>query len=229
MEKSIGISILTNGNRSGLLLRCVESFLSGCHYRPLVIAVFDNGSTDDTPIVCGKLPKQDDYGIMWRFSRSEIDLGCAAGTNAAHEMVGDCEYAIHLESDFEHLPESESGISPMWLREAIGFLDSGQCDYLYLRRMRTPQERAIHWFDQWKARYTRQVGPYQCCPGFWWSNNPSLRRVKALYDCKTLPLDVTKDGGKGTVNWSRPELETAKPTLAWLYGDGQGMFVHRGV
>ena len=66
--------------------------------------------------------------------------------------------------------------------------------------------------------------PYLKCPGFWWSNNPALRRNKTLYDNGTLPLDVSKDGPKGTPGWSQPELTAKKPGNAYIHK--WGLFVH---
>ena len=225
-SQPVGVSILTNSNRGPDTVRCIQSFLANCFYRPLVLRVFSNGSTDDTlaqlETLRQKIPNA--YAIDWRIKASPSDLGCARGTNAAHELVNDCEYAIHLESDFGHLSEAESGVNRMWLADAIKFMDRGACDYLYLRRMRSEWEMMQHWWSQWMEQVTEMKGPYLNCPPFWWSNNPTLRRVKALYDCKTLPLRVEIDGKKGEAGWSQPELNAPRPTKSWIFK--WGMFVH---
>jgi glycosyltransferase involved in cell wall biosynthesis len=226
--KPVGVSILTNANRSAYLNRCVFSLLENCHYRPLVISIFDNGSLDDTSIVCQQFLKLNNYGIEWRVQRNEKDMGCAAGTNAAHNLIKDMEIVLHLESDFRHLTKDESGVGKLWLREAVAFMETGEADYIYLRRMRSDHEMATHWFHQWKKKIIEIRGPFQRCQDFWYSNNPSLFRMKALYDCKILPLNEDIDGAKGTTGWSRPELSAPRPTRSWLYGFGQGMFVHDG-
>lgn len=224
-REPVGVSILTNSNRCAYLRACIDAFLVNCYYRPLVFGIQDNGSTDDTYAFLASLPKA--YGVTWRVERSAVDLGCAAGTNLATEMIRDCEFALHLESDFIHITEAESGVGRMWLHEAVEFMASGECDYLYLRRMRNEQEMLLHWWSQWMPQITREKDAYLQCPGFWWSNNPALRRVQALYDSKTLPLDVAKDGGKGQPGWSQPELRAPRPTKPWIHK--WGMFKHESL
>lgn len=220
----VGIAILTNGSRLDYLKACVQSFLANCYYRPLIFGVWDNGSTDDTPTWLKKPPTG--YGVEWRVGRSPMDLGCAVGTNRSIGLVKDCEYVIHLESDFEHLPPLLSGESTLWLHRALDFMRTGVCDYMYLRRMVDERDIFQHWWSQWMRRITMTSGDgkYLRCDDFWWSNNPTLFRTKALYDCGTLPLNESKDGAKGTPGWSKPELEAPRPTKAWIHK--WGLFVH---
>ena len=225
----IGVSVLTNGNRLDKLQSCLGSFLGFCYYRPLVIGIFDNGSTDETHRWLSEwVPSKDNpwkYGITFRVKHSDKDLGCAAGTNAACELVRDCEFAIHLESDFEHLTPDESGEDRLWLRRAAEFMQESNCNYMYLRRMTGEQEMMVHWWSQWMRRCEEVPNhPYLKCPSFWWSNNPALRRNKVLYHNGTLPLDVAKDGPKGTPGWSQPELKTKAPGNAYIHR--WGLFVH---
>ena len=107
-DKPIGVSILTNGRRMTRLQDCVRSFLHNCYYRPLVFGMFDNGSTDDTRVLMEELSKSETYGVEWRIHSATGDMGCAEGTNRSIEMVNDCKYIIHLESDFLHLPKTFS-------------------------------------------------------------------------------------------------------------------------
>ena len=104
----VGVSILTNGARRAALERCVGSLLANCYYRPLVIGIYSNGSTDDTIDWLDDLP--DVYGVKWRLDVSMTDRGCAYGTNRSIEGVSQCELQIHLESDFELLTPEESGV-----------------------------------------------------------------------------------------------------------------------
>jgi glycosyltransferase involved in cell wall biosynthesis len=222
MNTQIGVAILTNGSRLEYLQACINSFLNNCHYRPLVISVFDNGSTDGTAEWLRS--RVGYYGIDLRFNSSDKDLGCAVGTNKCIDMVKDCEYVIHLESDFEHLPAYLSGEDRMWLHRAVSFMQSGECDYMYLRRMINERDIFMHWWSQWMGRIDKTTDRYLRCPNFWWSNNPTLFRTKALYDFGTLPLDESKDGTKGTPNWSKPELEARRPPNTWIHK--WGLFVH---
>jgi hypothetical protein len=218
----VGVSILTSGNRRAALERCVGSLLANCYYRPLVVGICNNGSTDDTQEWFGALPGV--YGVEWRWEEAESDHGCAWGTNRSIELVRDCECQLHLESDFEHLSPEESGADRMWMHRAVELLASGDCDYLYLRRMRGPIEAGQHWWDQWMPRVGEERGEYLDCSSFWWSNNPALFRVGSLMDNGTLPLDESVDGPKGSEGWSVPELGAKKPRRPWLHR--WGVFVH---
>ena len=222
MNESIGVSILTNGARLDSLQACVSSFLNNCHYRPLVIGIYDNGSTDGTAEWLDSLCPS--YAIEWRFDGADSDRGCAAGTNASIALVRDCELSLHLESDFRCLTPEESGVDKMWLHRAVGLLGSGDCDFLYLRRMVDEREMMAHWWSQWMSQVVEERGEFLHVPGFWWSNNPSLFRTKALLGRGTLPLAEDRDGAKGTPGWSIPELEAASPPNTWI--SRWGMFVH---
>lgn len=218
----VGISILTNNKRYAYLRECVSSFLENCYFRPLIIGIYDNGSTDETYTWMQNLPEV--YGVTWRIGHSSVDKGCAAGTNASIELVRDCDLILHLESDFRHLTPKESGVDKLWLHRACKFMMNENCDYLYLRRMMNEHEMIMHWWSQWMPKITKELDEYVFIPDFWWSNNPALFSIEKLYEAGTLPLDENKDGEKGTANWSRPELEAKKPMKPWIYR--WGMFVH---
>ncbi len=222
MPKTVGVSILTNGQRLPALKRCLSSLIQNCYYRPLLIGVCDNHSTDGTAEWLKSPPEI--YGVSWRNHRVVSDGGCAAGTNTAAWLVEDCEYVLHLESDFEHLPQELTGEDKMWMHRAIEFMDSGECDYLYLRRMVDECEMMDHWWSQWMAKIDEDRSPFLRCPEFWWSNNPHLRRNSAIMDAGCLPLNESIDGPKGTEGWSKPELQAPRPPNAWLYR--MGLFVH---
>jgi glycosyltransferase involved in cell wall biosynthesis len=223
-DKPIGVSILTNGARLERLRACVDSFLDNCRYRPLVFGVFDNCSTDGTADYLRSLSKSGAYGVEWRVHSAPEDMGCAEGTNRSVEMVNDCEYIVHVESDFAHLPPESSGEDKMWLRRALDLMEAGECDYMYLRRMVDERDIFLHWWSQWMDRVDMEKGRHMRCPGFWWSNNPTLFRAEAMWLARTLPLDVSRDGAKGTPGWSRPELSAPPPPNAWIHK--WGLFVH---
>lgn len=218
---NLAVTFLTNGNRRKSLEECVSSFLEGCSHRPLDVYIFDNGSTDDTRDYLSSLSDGD--GVSWTVEYSETDLGCAVGSNRVAQMARKHKYVLHLESDFFHLPESESGFGREWLSDAIEFMDEGRCDYLYLRRIINEREMFMHWWSQWMVKVDT-FGKYMHCPDFWWSNNPHLRRNDAVYEAGVLPLDESKDGPKGTDAWSRPELDAGSPGLAWICK--WGIFIH---
>ena len=218
---SVGVTILTNGARRGKLDMCLASLKYSCRYRPIDIYILDNGSTDSTREYLNEL--EDEYGIRYHSRSLDKDIGCAAGTNMVSEMAREHDYVLHLESDFFHLPPDESGFGYMWLTDALEFMEQGRCDYLYLRRMMNEKEMMVHWWAQWMPRINT-FGKYMHCPGFWWSNNPHLRRNKAIYDLGVLPLDESKDGPKGSEGWCKPELQAGRPGRTWIAK--WGVFVH---
>jgi len=222
-DKPIGVSILTNGTRLDYLKTCVSSILNNCYYRPLVVGIFDNGSTDETskklPFIGNRF-----YGVEWRIERSESDLGCAAGTNRALELVRDCEYVLHVESDFEHLPSELIGGDKLWLRWAVEFVEAEKVDYLYLRRIVDELDMSMHFWSRWVWRVDAERGQYLRCPGFLWSNNPHLHRTSRMYEMGVLPLKEELDGTKGTAGWCKPEMEAGIPGNTWIHR--WGMFVH---
>lgn len=220
-DSVIGVSILTNGSRLGYLKRCISSLVENCYYRPLRISILNNGSTDGTSKWINSL--RDSYGIEYRVTDLENDIGCAAGTNAACESVKS-EFTLHLESDFELLSPDRSGEDRLWLRRAVEMMQKNKADFLYLRRMVDEKEMMMHWWAQWMPRIIGEEGNYLHCPSFWWSNNPHLHRTEAMYSRGTLPLNAGIDGQKGTANWSQPELQTRQPGDAWIHK--WGLFVH---
>jgi len=220
----VAVTILTNGSRRKTLLKCISSFLKNCSYRPLDFYILDNGSTDDTRECLNSLDEVE--GISWNVKSLDDDIGCAAGTNMVSAMARGHEYVLHLESDFFHIPEIDSGFGETWLDDAVSFMDEERCDYLYLRRMTDEQEMVMHWWSQWMEK-VNTFGKYMHCPGYWWSNNPHLRKDEEVYKSGALPLDESKDGPKGSPGWSKPEMETGKPGrpgLTWICR--WGMFVH---
>ena len=226
LENTVAVSILTNSDRRCLLEPCVHSILSDCYYRPLTVAVFDNGSTDDTWDWLREAAARPAYGISWRLDRSVVDVGCAAGSNRVADMVRDHKYVLHVESDFFHLGVALTAEDKLWMHRAVRFMDNNPCDYLYLRRMVTHRDIFFHWWAQWmrKIDLAASTPPYLRCPDFWWSNNPHLRRNDAIYEAGCLPLDERSDAKKGEPGWSGPEMKAPRPGNAWIHQ--WGLFVH---
>jgi len=230
--KMIAISTLTNADRLPYLQLCIESFLDNCRYRPIVWAIYDNGSTDDTWQWLQSLKNTKD--VQWRIDRSEEDLGVGPGINRANRLIEDFEYSMFLESDWIHMPQYESGVSKNWLKESLEFMKQQNCDYLYLRRFRNENEMMYHWWSQWMPRCSNLIdNKYMQCKSFWYSNNPHLRNYRALKANKTLPLPEYFDESgnplekKGNEQWSQAEMNTPKPSNPYIYK--WGMFAHERV
>jgi len=225
---TVGISILTNGARRPWLERCVSAFLENCHYRPLRIAIYNNGATDDTEEWINSLAEKEFYGVTWAVCHENVDVGMAHGTNNSIALVDypplePTEFHLHLESDFIHMPEAMTGVDKFWLHRAIQFMQNGDCDYLYLRRQGDENEMMMHFWSQWMPGLEGD-GEHLKCPNFWWSNNPALFRVTDLVNNGTLPLKAERDGAKGTPDWTKAEVGATRPKNPYLHH--WGMFMH---
>ena len=221
----IGVAILTNGDRRKRLEACLKSLIENTDYPDLSVCVFDNGSTDDTSEWLNQ--QRFEEFKTFRVRSSVDDLGCAAGTNQVSEMVRDYDYVLHLESDFLMLPSFVTGEDKQWLQRALSHLETSGSDYLYLRRMVSPEEARMHWWAQWMPKVKQGTESYMEVPGFWWSNNPHLRRNEGIYAAGCLPLNESRDGPKGTPGWSKPEMTTNRPQKASVCR--WGVFVHEQV
>jgi len=222
--KRVGISILTNGERLDYLRRCVESLLARTSYRPLVVAIYDNASTDGTAIYIDRLKESRELGVEWRSGRAVVDQGVSVGINRAMAMVADCEWAIHVESDFELIDPDASGHGRDWLEKAVEWAEGAGCDYLYLRRILDEREVMAHWWWRWPGRIAPSAEPFQMLPGFWWSNNPALRRNPALAAAGVLPLPERPRESKDRPYWSKSEMEAVRPPNAAIMP--HGVFAH---
>ena len=218
----VGVSVLTNGAQVEYLKDTLAAFLGNCHYRPLVIGIFDNGSTDGTWDYMQSLTSS--YGIEWRIEHSDVDLGLSMGVNRSMDLVREFDYAIHLESDWHHLPESESGVDKMWLHRALTWMEKGKCDFLYLRRMVDEREMRMHWWSQWFDKVVDEDEDYLSIPTFWWSNNPALRRNEALYQAGILPHLEIANENKQSPDWTKSELGAGIPPQPWIHR--WGIFIH---
>jgi glycosyltransferase involved in cell wall biosynthesis len=224
MNEPVGISILTNGERLPRLAACVSSILGGTSYRPLIVAVHDNGSVDGTSEWLREVSSVEPPGVEWRVGRSETDMGVSVGTNRAMDMVSDCGWAMHVESDFELLPPELSGWDVGWLDSALRWMSSEGCDYLYLRRIVDEREVRAHWWWRWPGRVARFEGPFCEVPGFWWSNNPHLRNDRALRRAGVVPIPERDGENKRSSFWSLSEARAKAPPNPAV--TVPGLFVH---
>lgn len=220
----VGVSILTNGARLHALKRCLASLLENCCYRPLHVAVFDNGSTDGTlEWVAREHPSC--HAVTWEWDRSDTDLGCSRGTNLACEMTREFKHSLYLESDFYCLSSAESGAPRTWMRDGLEYMRRSGCGYLYLRRIRDEREMQMHFWSQWMARCSLDGdGRHMSCPGFWWSQNPHLRDNEMLWSSGTLPVPEMMDDHKGSPSWNKSEMMAKPPPSPSLMR--WGVFVH---
>ena len=228
MSDTVGIAVLTNGDRCDYLQQNIFAFLENCSTRPLVFGIFDNGSTDRTPEFCKNLPVI--QGVEWRYERSEIDLGCGAGVNRANNLVKEFACTFFLECDWTCLHKSESGYDEKWLDECTDFLKTGKADYIYLRRFRHDAESRFHHWPMVMANSGYSEGRFLRTEKFMYSNNPHVRLTKALYENGTLPLqEFFDDKGngiekKGNAVWGNAEHLAKHPKNFWIHK--WGMFTH---
>ena len=230
-NKPIGIAVLTNSDRRLYLQRTLETFLENCSYRPLVIGIYDNGSTDSTQSYIQSLPSKNYEGVTWRFGRSESDLGCGPGVNRANALVREFEYTFFLESDWTHLIEKEIGVPKTWMQECLEFMETGKCDYLYFRRFKNNTEARFHDYHAVIHLACEQQDKFLRVDKFMYSNNPHLRRTEALFQNGTLPVpeffDAQGNGLEKKINkniWGKAEHTAPQPKNMYFYV--WGMFAH---
>lgn len=218
---TVGISILTNKGRTRRLKNLLDSFFRNTQCPVgLAIGIFCNGVDSETDSFVEDFISKNGH-IDLRYDGSQKDKGCAFGTNRSMEMVKDCKYQLHLESDFQIVFEQEP--QRRWLLDAIELLDKG-FNYVYLRRMRDDKEATLHWWHQWYNKMTPYNDQFVSCPGFWWSNNPAIFNYEKLKELAILPLDESLDGPKGTPQWSQPELQAGRIEKSLVHR--WGVFLH---
>lgn len=229
MSQPVGIAVLTNGDRRQYLEQNIRAFLDNCSYRPLIFGIHDNGSVDSTPeYLKHGLPKE--HGVEFRCLRSDKDLGCGPGVNRANDLVKELEFTFFLESDWTCLHQSESGYDKQWMHECLDFLQTGRADYIYLRRFRNDNEARYHHWNHVLRNTMHTEGRFLYTERFMYSNNPHIRRTKALYENQSLPLKEMFDAQgnalekKGNAEWGAAEHQAKHPKNFWIHM--WGMFIH---
>lgn len=224
---TIGIAVLTNGNRRKFLEQNIKAFIDNTSYRPLHFGIFNNGSTDDTKQwLDNHLPQHDQ--ITFEVINSTTDVGCSKGVNIANNMVRHFMYSIFLESDWLCLTHVETGCSKDWLHECVAFLNTGKADYIFLRKFPNDKQAAYHgWHHYFSNAVEDDSNKNFLKLRFVYSNNPHIRNTQALYEQRVLPLVEYTTDKKGYNTWGRAEDKAKHPNNYYTYK--RGLFVHETI
>lgn len=178
---------------------------------------------------------KDKFNIIYHVNN--INNGVGSGLNQLNELCRDYEYTFLLEDDWICLPSYMSGHSENWFWNSISLLDNNEnLDNIQFRRYLDDLDDRQYGYSHWiKAdNILEQLfneDEYLVFKKREYTNNPSLRRMKSLYEKEILPLKEFWDGDiplelKGNDYWGQAEIIAMSfdnIVTAWLY---LGNFVH---
>lgn len=171
------------------------------------------------------------------FIVSNQNMGVGFGLNRLNDVCKEYEYTFLLEDDWVCLPYYMSGHSENWFWNSIKLLDDNKnIDQIQFRRYLDDLDDRQYGYSYWlkPENVLKQLfngDEFLLLNKREYTNNPSLRRMKALYDKKIFPLyEAVKDGIpleiKGNDEWGIAEIKAMENNIlncAWLY---LGNFVH---
>lgn len=100
-QKDYVLVIIPTHNRAELLPEAIESVLAQ-DYPYIKIAIVDDGSTDDTPILCARYAKENPDRFLYQYNENG---GCASARNRGLEFItSDIGYVCFLDSDDRLMP-----------------------------------------------------------------------------------------------------------------------------
>jgi len=111
------VSVIVPGKNEGKHIPRLSESLSYQSYKNIEIIIVDDGSDDDTAVICRKLEKQ---GKIDRFIRNEIRGGKASAANTAFNFSHG-KYVVHIDAD-SHLEVDaiETILLPFYMNNKIG-------------------------------------------------------------------------------------------------------------
>jgi len=111
------VSVIVPGKNEGKHIPRLSESLSYQSYKNIEIIIVDDGSDDDTAIICRELEKQ---GKIDRFIRNEIRGGKASAANTAFNFSRG-KYIVHIDAD-SHLEVDaiETILLPFYMNDRVG-------------------------------------------------------------------------------------------------------------
>lgn len=111
------VSVIVPGKNEGRHIGKLVASLGAQTYGNLELIVVDDGSDDNTPVICRKLEAQ---GLIDMFIRNDVRGGKASAANTALRYARG-EYVIHLDADSHLEPHSiETILIPFILDPSVG-------------------------------------------------------------------------------------------------------------
>jgi len=113
------ISVIAPGKNEGKNIPALAASLPRQTYKHTELIIVDDGSDDDTPLICNRLKKQ---GLIKAFIRNEIRGGKASAANTALCYVNG-KYVVHIDADSTMSEDAiERIIIPFYMDSAIGMV-----------------------------------------------------------------------------------------------------------
>lgn len=111
------VSIIVPGKNEGKHIYKLASSLKEQSYKNFELIIVDDGSDDDTEIICNSLKSK---GLIDIFIRNEVRGGKASGANTALRLATG-KYVIHLDADCSYdMDAIEQIMIPFYEDESIG-------------------------------------------------------------------------------------------------------------
>lgn len=111
------ISILVPGKNEGKHIAALARSLSQQSYKNFELIIVDDGSDDQTPIICKALEKE---GLIDIFIRNNVRGGKASAANTAFNFSKG-KYIVHIDADSHMAADSiETILLPFYMDENIG-------------------------------------------------------------------------------------------------------------
>jgi len=113
------VSVIAPGKNEGKNIPALAASLPNQTYKHLELIIVDDGSDDDTPVICRRLKKQ---GVIDTFVRNEIRGGKASAANTALAYVNG-KYVIHIDADSTMADDAiERILIPFYLDDEVGIV-----------------------------------------------------------------------------------------------------------
>ena len=113
------ISVIAPGKNEGKHIPALAASLPNQTYKHTELIIVDDGSDDDTPLICRRLKKA---GMIDTFVRNEIRGGKAAAANTALAYVNG-KFVVHIDADTEMRSDAiERIIIPFYMDSRIGMV-----------------------------------------------------------------------------------------------------------
>ncbi|MDH3355456.1 MAG: glycosyltransferase family 2 protein, partial [Chromatiales bacterium] len=111
------ISILVPGKNEGKHIAALAYSLSQQSYKKYELIIVDDGSDDQTPVICRALEKE---GIIDLFIRNNVRGGKASAANTALNFAKG-KYIVHIDADSHMAADSiETILLPFYMDETVG-------------------------------------------------------------------------------------------------------------
>jgi hypothetical protein len=202
--KNFCISTLTHvaPRRSEFLQTTVEAVLKNTRFDENILN--DKGKIDWFLRINGKnkafleeissLVKKTSDKIEWHLEIGD-NTGVGTGINSLNRLTREYRYNLFLEGDWECLSQEIGGGGEEWLIESILLLENNDLDTVVFRRFTSDVEDRQYSLGCWivnsniEKELKLQNSNFILLKKYFYTNNPTLRKVNSYYEKQIFPLD----------------------------------------